>query len=495
MSAEQLLPEGWEAWPDAAKLKLRDELKALRVQADVFGALGYEPTARQQAFHAATEYDVLYGGAAGGGKTRALLMDDIRDALTYPGIRIGAFRRTYGELDESLLAELAQISYAVEVGARWNSAKHELSFPNGSLIMYRYAESVQDATRRQGGQYQKLTFDELTLTPPDVVAFLKSRIRSGRRDIPVLGVRSGSNPGGVGHGDVKKRYIDATDYGQNVIVDKRKRTVRFIPSKLHDNPHLNPEYIDDLNELPEEMRRAFVEGNWDVFAGQFFAEFDRDLHAVDPFPIPPEWKRYAGIDYGYAAPYCTLWGAADRDGRIWVYRELYEKGVVEADQAAQIKAAEAGDTATSRRFADPAMWAKTGSAPSPAQAYEAGGVSIEKAVNDRAPGWSRLRGYLAPGPACGLHREQGYEECPKLHITTACLNLLRTLPTMPFDRKQPEDLDTHAEDHAVDSLRYLIMGASGASRPAKVSVAVGQIPGVGNRSRMSSPSRIRMGRR
>jgi len=465
-----LLPEGWESWPDEAKEKLRDTLQAATIRADVFGALEYRPTERQQAFHAATEFDVLYGGAAGGGKTRALLMDDIRDAITYPGIRIGAFRRSYPELEESLLAELAQISYADAVGARWRGDAHELRFPNGSLIMYRYAENVNDATRRQGGQYQKLTFDEVTLTAPDVVGFLKSRIRSGRKDIPVIGIRSGSNPGGIGHGDVKKRYIDATDYGEKVITDKRGRTVRFIPSKLSDNPYLNPEYMADLADLPDEMRRAFVDGNWDVFAGQFFAEFDRDLHAVVPFEIAPEWKRYAGIDYGYAAPWCTLWAAVDSDKRIWVYRELYEKGLVETDQALAIKAAETGEH-VARRFADPSMWSKTGSAPSPAEAYGTAGVRIEKAVNDRAPGWSRLRGYLANGPACPIHRQQGLQLCPKLHITAGCPNLLRTLPVLPYDKTKTEDLDTHAEDHAADALRYLVMGTSGASRPARVSSA------------------------
>ncbi|MEV8480348.1 hypothetical protein, partial [Streptomyces sp. NPDC051173] len=130
---------------------------------DVFTDLGYVPTPKQQEFHNATEFDVLFGGSAGGGKTKSLVLEAIRQCVRYPGLRVGAFRRTYGELKESLIAELAQTGFASAVGARWNGTEFELRFSNGSLIMFRYAESIQDATRRQGGQYQLLIFDERTL--------------------------------------------------------------------------------------------------------------------------------------------------------------------------------------------------------------------------------------------------------------------------------------------------------------------------------------------
>jgi phage terminase large subunit len=293
---------------------------------DVFGLLGYVPTPKQVEFHNATEFDVLYGGAAGGGKTKALLMDAIRDCDIYPGLRVGAFRRSYPELKESLIAELAQVGFAKKLGATWNGTEYELRFANGSLIMFRYAKSIEDATRRQGGQYQKLLFDERTLTPPDVVSFLESRLRSGRRDIPVLGIRSGTNPGGAGHGAVKTRYIKPTNYGAKVITDVRGRTVRFIPSKLSDNPHVNPEYAQDLQALDGKLRSAFLDGDWDVFQGQMFPELKRDRHVIEPITLPASWKRYNGLDWGFTAPWAVLWAAVDEDGRVWIYREIYQRG-------------------------------------------------------------------------------------------------------------------------------------------------------------------------
>lgn len=431
---------------------------------DVFGELGYTPTPRQMLFHDATEFDVLYGGAAGGGKTRALLMDGIRRCLAYPGLRVGAFRRTYGELKESLLAELAQAEYGRAVGASWNGTEYELRFPNGSLIMFRYAESVQDASRRQGGQYQLLLFDERTLTAPDVVSFLESRLRSGRVDVPVVGIRSGSNPGGPGHGKVKARYIDATGYGQKVVRDERGRTVRFIPSKLSDNPHVNPEYADDLRALPETLRRAFMDGDWDQFAGQMFTEWRTDRHTIDPMPLPAGWKRWCGIDWGYSAPWAVVWAAEDEDGRLWVYRELYATGVGEADQARRILAAEDGEHVAAR-YADDAMWATRGDAKPIADVYAENGAHLTKAgkgAGSRVIGWQRIHTYLAEAPACPHHRAAGWDTCPRMHVFRTATNLVRTLAALPHATTgNVEDADTHAEDHAPDALRYLVTNLGG----------------------------------
>lgn len=432
---------------------------------DVFARLEYTPTERQAEFHEAREFDCLLGGAAGGGKTKALVMDDLRDAMRYPGIRIGAFRRTYGELKESLLAELAQVGYARDLDATWNGTEYELRFANGSLIMYRYAENLQDATRRQGGQYQKLTFDERSLTAPEVVAFLESRLRSGRAEIPVIGIRSGTNPGGPGHGSVKARYIEPTEYGQKVVMDERGRTVRFIPSKLADNPHVNPEYAADLKALPEKLRAAFLDGNWDVFAGMMFPELTRDRHAIDPISLPATWNRYVGVDWGYSKPWAVIWAAVDEDGRVWLYREIYATQVGEADQARRILDAEAEGERITARYADDAMWATRGDARPIAEIYAENGVHLEKAgkgAGSRVIGWQRIHSYLKEGPACPHHRTLGWETCPMLHVFTTCADWWREMSALPHATKgDPEDADTSAPDHLADGTRYLLLNLGG----------------------------------
>ena len=445
-------------------------------EVDAFGVLGYEPACvplldgrvsepcgqcPQEKFAAADEFSVLLGGSAGGGKTLSLLMYAIRACIRHPRLRVGAFRRSYPELRESLLAELAQYGYADALGAAWNGTEYELRFPNNSLIMFRYAETLKDATRRQGGQYQLLVLDERTLFPPDVVTFLESRVRSGRTDIPVLGIRSTANPGGPGHAAVKSAFIDPTGHGEKTVTDQRGRTVRFIPARIADNPYLNPEYAADLRALPENLRRAFLDGDWDSFAGAVFPELNRDRHVVRPFTIPAGWQRYAGIDWGYTAPWAVIWAAQDEDGRLWCYRELYETQVGEADQARRILAAEASEPVATR-WADDAMWAVRGDAKPIADVYSDNGVHLTpagKGPGSRIAGWQRIHSYLAEAPACPHHREQGWDTCPMLHMFTGCTNLWTELTSLPHAATgNPEDADTKAPDHAADALRYLVSG-------------------------------------
>ena len=451
---------------------------------DVFATLGYEPNCKvrhaarergalalpdpcgqcpQELFHAATEFDVLFGGSSGGGKTKALTAEVLRACVRYPGIRVGAFRRTYQEMKESLLAELAEMSFGAALGAKWNGTEYELRFPSGSLIMFRYAETLKDATRRQGGQYQLLVFDERTLTPPDVIAFLESRLRSGRPEIPVLGIRSSANPGGAGHGAVKKRYITPTNYGERIIRDERGRTVRFIPSKLSDNPHVNAEYAADLLALPPKLRAAFLDGNWNVFAGQMYPELSRERHVVEPFTLPASWRRYNGVDWGFAKQWGVLWAAVDEDGRAWFYREIYQAGVGEADQAKRILAAEAEDEHVAVRYADDAMFATRGDAKPISDIYAEHGCHLTPAGKGaRVPGWQRVRTFLADGPACPHHRALGWDMCPMAHMFSTLENFYRTLSDLPHATKgDPEDADSDGEDHLPDCARYFLINLGG----------------------------------
>lgn len=454
-----------------AKLARLKQLKELRAELqrreaerlrnlDVFRLLGYQPHPQQREFHAAAEDDVLYGGAAGGGKSVAIVMEGLRACARHPGMRVLLVRRSYDELAESVFPVLAKYGYGGALGATWNGTERELRFPNGSLFRFRYMENLSDASRRQGGQYQLLLVDEATLMPPGVVDILKfERLRSDGT-VPVIGTRSTCNPGGPSHAQVKARYIDGTGHGSKVVADDQGLTVRFVQAKATDNPHLDDGYERRLNSIPDPQRRAAMrDGDWDQFAGMMFPEWRHARHTLDPITLPVQWRRYNGIDWGYSAPWCVLWGAVDEDGRVWIYRELYKTQVGESEQAKQILAAEAEGEHVAARYGDDAMWATRGEAKPVASVYAENGVALTPAgKGGRVAGWQRTHSFLAEAPACAHHRELGWATCPLVHVFSTCTELIRTLPALPHaPTGDPEDADTKAEDHAPDTLRYLLI--------------------------------------
>ncbi len=438
---------------------------------DAFARIGYEPSAKQQEFHAATEFDVLYGGAAGGGKSVALVAEGLRACARHPGLRTLLVRRTYDELEESIFPALRKFAYGDALGARWNGTKHELTFTNGSVFRFRYMETLAHATRRQGGEYQLLLVDELTLMVPGVVDTLKFERMRASGDQPVLGVRCTSNPGGPGHGPVKARYIDATKHGQNVITDDNGLTIRFIHARSTDNPHLDQGYQARLDSIPDPARRAAMrDGDWEQFAGMMFKEYSRERHTCDPVLVPASWRRYQGVDWGFAKPWAVIWAAADEDGRVWVYRELYQTHVGESDQARMILAAEMDDERVLVRWADDAMWATRGEQKPIADIYAEEGVPLTKsgsAHTTRVTGWTRWHSYMAEGPACPVHRAAGWDTCPMIHVFRTCENLILELSSLPYaTHGNVEDSDPDAPDHAMDAARYLLVNlGSGPSFP------------------------------
>jgi len=444
---------------------------------DAFEILGYTPTPRQLAFHEASRERldaILYGGAAGGGKSCAFVMDAIWNATNFPGMKIGCFRRTYNELEESFLAELAKRNYARAVGAKWNSTNRVLKFPNGSVINFSYAENLVDASRILGGEYQAFYIDEASLMLPVVIQHIEERLRSGNRLVPVIGLRLATNPGGVGHKYLKDRFVNPTKRGKirhSEIVEgtNLSRTVAFIPAKASDNPHINESYDVVLNSIPDPQRRAAMrDGDWDAMVGQFFEQWQFSKHVVQSFPIPKEWPRYAGIDYGYAAPWAVVWLAVDNDGRIWVYREAYSTKVNADYQAKIILETEksAGEFEVIR-VADPSMWGSRGTPLSIADIYGQEGCGIMPADNDRINGWSRVHHYLNDGPACEIHRQAGLDKCPMIHVfEDKCPMFIETIPALPRSSAKPDDAETkNVDDHIADALRYVIMAVGTYARP------------------------------
>ncbi len=420
----------------------------------------------QELFHAATEDAVLFGGAAGGGKSIALVAEGIKWCARYPGLRVLLVRRSYDELAESILPALRKFDFARSLGGRWNGVKFELRFSQGSYFTLRYLETLDDASRRQGGSVQLLLVDEYGLMVPGVIDFLRyERLRSDG-SVPVVGMRATSNPGGASHGEVKALFVEPTQYGRRVYHDHNGASIRFIPSRAVDNFHIDPGYLGRLDAIPDPNRRAAMrDGDWDTFAGAIFPELSQERHVLEPMSLPASWDRFAGVDWGFAKPWAVLHGAVDEDGRLWIYREIYQTQTGEAAQAEMILAAEDGE-AVIARYADDAMWATRGDAKPIAEVYGENGVHLTpagKGPGSRVQGWQRIHSYLAEMPACPHHRSLGWDTCPRLHLFSTVRNLYTELKNLPYATtgSNIEDADPKASDHAADALRYLTLNLGG----------------------------------
>ena len=420
----------------------------------------------QTEFLAAPERDVLYGGAAGGGKSYALLADALRYAHN-PNHRGLLLRRTLGELTE-LIDKSRQLYMKAFPEAVFKESKSTWIFPSGATILFSYLDRDTDVTRYQGQSFNWIAIDEITHYPtPYVWEYLRSRLRTTDQSI-IPYMRCTANPGGVGGWWIKKMYIDPTksntpfwarDVETNRILrygssnaEKAGKPLfqrRFIPARLTDNPYLmaSGEYEAMLNSLPEVERRRLLEGDWDVTDGAAFAEFDRSRHVVEPFEIPRSWSRIRAADYGYSSPSCVLWGAIDFDGNLWIYRELYGKGFTGEQLAERILELEHDDPTIQTAVLDESCFSRTGH-----------GLSIAESMNRlnlrfMASNRDRLAGKIE------MHKRLGDNDMeePRLRIFNNCKHLIRTLPTLPLSKTNPEDVDTKADDHAYDALRYMCM--------------------------------------
>ena len=437
-----------------------DEIETLTpsIQEHVKENIVFEPNdGPQTQFLAASEREVFYGGARGGGKSYAMLVDPLRYCHKQHH-RALLLRRSMPELRDMINHSQRLYGQAFP-GAKWREQEKEWRFPSGARIEFGYAENLTDVLRYQGQSYTWIGIDELPQYPtPEIYNFLRSSLRSVDPEIPVY-MRATGNPGNIGSLWVKDMFVDPAEPGKkfDVIIDtiagQKKITRRFIPAKLQDNPYLmqTDDYLVMLSSLPEVQRKQFLEGDWSAFEDCAFPEFDVVKHISDPFEIPRNWHRFRTCDWGYSSYACCLWVAIDFDNNLWVYRELYTQRVTADIFAKKVLEAEDGEYI---RYGvlDSSTWAKRGDVgPSIAETMIREGCKWRP--SDRSPK-SRINGKLE------LHKRFSIDEKtgePKLKIFNNCRNLLKTLPLLPTDKHNPEDVDTNAEDHAYDALRYGVM--------------------------------------
>jgi len=411
----------------------------------------------QTQFLAASEREVFYGGARGGGKSYAMLIDPLRYCHK-ENHRCLLLRRSMPELRD-MINHSQRLYGRAFPGAKWREQEKEWRFPSGARIEFGYAENLTDVLRYQGQSYTWIGIDELPQYPtPEIYNFLRSSLRSVDPEIPVY-MRATGNPGNIGSIWVKDMFVDPAEPGKrfDVIIDtvvgQKKITRRFIPAKLQDNPYLmqTDDYLVMLSSLPEVQRKQFLEGDWSAFEDCAFPEFDVVKHISEPFEIPRNWHRFRTCDWGYSSAACCLWIAIDFDNNLWVYRELYTKRVTADVFARKVLDAEQGEYIRYGML-DSSTWARRGDVgPSIAETMIREGCKWRP--SDRSPK-SRVNGKLELHKRFSIDEKSGE---PKLKIFNNCRNLLRTLPLLPTDKHNPEDVDTHAEDHAYDALRYGVM--------------------------------------
>lgn len=448
----------------------------------------WKPQPRQAALMARFEDEALYGGAAGGGKSDCALVEGLRQ-VHIPYYRGLILRKTFPQLTE-LMDRSAELYRRAFPRAKFNEAKHVWTFPSGAKIYFGSLQHTKDRLNYQGKRYDYIDFDELTHFLWEEYSYLFSRNRPNGPDTRCY-IRAQANPGGVGHGWVKERFITAAPPMQTIWEEvkirfpdgheeRRRKSRIFVPSTVFDNKILlenDPEYLTRLASMPEQDKNALLYGDWNSFAGQVFTEWRNDsdhyqdrvnTHVIDPFLVPETWAIWCGIDWGYSRPFSVGWYAVDHERRMYRIRELYgctgtpNEGVKwePCEVARKIKEIESDDPNLKGkrilRVGDPAIWGSQGGE-SIGALMERERVYFERGDHARIDGKMQLHHRLA-FDAKGV---------PMLYVFGTCKHFIRTVPNLVYDEKNVEDINTDGEDHIYDELRYVLMKNPISPRPRK----------------------------
>lgn len=443
------------------------------------------PNEKQKLFLLAKSKYVGFGGSRGGGKSWAVRVKAILLCLKHPGIKVMIIRKTYPELQENHIIPICQILHCyapnkAERIATYNDSKKHITFPNGSRILFRYCDNEKDAERFQGTEVDVLFIDEATHQSEEKMKKLTACVR-GVNGFPKR-IYCTCNPGNEGHAWVKRLFIDRA-FKDN----ERPEEYEFIQSRVTDNFALmdaDPDYIKQLEALPPKLREAWLDGNWNIFSGQFFEDFretpditkcheagiteeeakeaGRWTHVIKPFDLNAHdkrgWTIYRSYDFGYAKPFSCAWWAIDYDGTLYRIMELYgctstpNEGVkwTPDKQFEEIAKVEREHPWLKGKqihgVADPAIWdaSRGESIADTAIKY---GVYFTPGDHERIAGWMQCHYRLQ-------FDKNGYA---RMYVFENCKGFIRTIPLMMYDEHKVEDLDTAMEDHIADEWRYMCM--------------------------------------
>ena len=425
----------------------------------------------QRDFCSRFEFEVFYGGAAGGGKTDCIIAEALRD-VHQSDYKALITRRTFPELEEVM--DRCERLYP-ELGGEYHSGKKRWVFPSGASIRLGHMQRERDKYRYKSDEYQFIGHDEATELSPTQYLYLFSRCRTRNPNIKPR-IRAGSNPGGPGHQFIKDRFkIGLLKPGTTIIDPATGLSRVFIPAKLKDNPTLienDPDYVKRLMQLPEIERMRLLEGMWDAFDGQAFPELNIDVHSMEkygitPHDIPKEWPRYRTFDWGYSTPFSVGWWAVDFDGRLYRYREWYgaktqgenvgsrmspaeiARGIKDREQGEKVMPGPADPDIWNPRWATMGKGNKFGViGGSVAEDMQHEGVMWLKADNDHMQGRNQVHKRF----------ELDEEKMPQVLVSVQCTDFWRTMPLLRESDRNPEDIESkNVENHVYDETRYMFM--------------------------------------